>query len=307
MTKKKCVAIIITYNGKKWYDRCFQSLLSSSILMKIIAVDNKSTDDSVSYITSKFPEVEIIKNKENYGFAKANNIGLSLAYKKNYDYYFLLNQDAWVEYNTIETLITVAEKRQDFGIFSPIHLTADKTFFDKNFTKYFCNYSKTLHAYENLYLGKSEPILYESHFINAAAWLLSRKCIEVVGGFDTILFSHYGEDSNYCQRVLFHNLKIGIVPAVTVCHDRATRINEPCDLHIDYSVIWGNILKTYFGCLSAIFIMAYKEGRGIEGGIKGLIWAMKNIIKIHKSRKINKIEGKGQKYIDNIYKKKNMF
>ena len=155
MLGKKCTVIVVTYNGKKdWYDKCFQSLISSSIPLKIIVVDNKSTDDSISYITGKFPEIKIIQSDENLGFAKANNIGLNIARKGNSDYFFLLNQDAWVEQNTIETLIAVAEKEQHFGILSPIHLTADKTSFDKNFKYYFHKYSDIIHAYENLYFKK---------------------------------------------------------------------------------------------------------------------------------------------------------
>lgn len=291
---KKCTVVIVTYNGIAWYDKCFKSLLSSSVPLEIIVVDNKSTDDSISYITSNFQEIRVIQNDENVGFAKANNIGLNIAYNNNTDYFFLLNQDAWVEYNTIETLIAVAEKKQEFGVLSPIHLTADKSFFDRGFRDYFNNKSDTIHAYENLYLKKTQPVLYESRFVNAAAWLITRKCIEIVGGFDTILFKHYGEDSNYCQRVLYHGLKIGIVPSVTICHDRENRVDKPLDKIIGYSVIHGNILLTKKMYFKYLRILLWKLicGRGIDS-ISEIFFIISKSKKIIESKKINMINGGG--------------
>jgi GT2 family glycosyltransferase len=67
------------------------------------------------------------------------------------------------------------------------------------------------------------PEVYEVPFVNAAGWLLSKKCLETVGGFDPVFF-HYGEDDNYCQRVLFHGLKIGVTPQTFLKHDRETRV-----------------------------------------------------------------------------------
>jgi len=298
MLEKKCTVIVVTYNGKKeWYNKCIQSLLSSSIPLNIIVIDNKSTDDSVSYITDKFPEVQLIQSGENLGFAKANNIGLNIAYNNSADYFFLLNQDAWVEHNTIETLIAVAEKEQEFGILSPIHLTANKNSFDDGFINYFYSYSDTINAYENLYLKKQEPILYKSRFVNAAAWLITRKCVETVGGFDTIMFKHYGEDYNYCQRVLFHNLKIGIVPSVTMCHDRANRINKPLDVFIGYASTWSNVYLTKNTLIKNLLRMFF------ESNVQEIFWLVKNLKKVTKSRKINKTAGKGLEYILEIKEK----
>jgi len=299
---QKCAVIVVTYNGKKeWYNKCFQSLLSSSIPLEIIAVDNKSTDDSVSYINDNFPKIKVIQNNENFGFAKANNIGINFALNNGNDYFFLLNQDAWVEKNTIETLILTAENNAEFGILSPIHLTADKNSFDKGFRNSFKNCSETADAYENLYLNK-QPILYQTREIAAAAWLITRKCIEIVGGFDTIMFKHYGEDNNYCQRVLFHKFKIGIVPSATICHDREFRVNKPFDQNIIFAIIWSDILSTkkmYFKRIIVNFfkILLFKS---VKGGFKEMFFVVKNFKKILQSRKNNKQKGKGLVYLKGI-------
>jgi len=298
----KCAVIVITYNGKQWYDKCLQSILSSSISLDVIVIDNNSTDDTVDYINNNFPEVKVIKNNENVGFAKANNIGLNIAYNNGSKYFFLLNQDAWVEYNTIETLITIAEKhKNDFGIISPIHLTANKDFFDRGFIKYFYEDSYTIHAYENLFLKKLQPVLYESRFVNAAAWLITRKCVETVGGFDTTMFKHYGEDLNYCQRVFFHGLKIGIAPSATICHDRADRIDSPYDPAIDFSVFYGNILfKNQFYLYHIFKILIKSCFRTPTKHLKEILFVVKNAVRIHRSRKMNKTMGRGLEYLEKI-------
>ena len=59
-------------------------------------------------------------------------------------------------------------------------------------------------------------------FINAAFWMLPRRTLETVGGFSP-LFYHYGEDIDYAHRVKYHEMKVGYVPAIWGCHDRAER------------------------------------------------------------------------------------
>ncbi|NNK80925.1 MAG: glycosyltransferase family 2 protein, partial [Flavobacteriales bacterium] len=64
--------------------------------------------------------------------------------------------------------------------------------------------------------------VYTLPFVNAAAWFIPRQTLEKIGGFDP-LFSHYGEDDNFCQRLRFHGVKLGLVTDCFVRHDRAER------------------------------------------------------------------------------------
>jgi len=207
--------IIVTYNGIKWISKCLKSCAPYSV----IVVDNNSSDGTVSFIKKNFKEATIFEQSDNLGFGAANNIGISYAIMKGADYVFLLNQDAYLEDNTIEDLLNVHRKNTDFGILSPIHLNRTGSKLDMNFSKYIKENKKL--QYDAL-KHKFTKDIYEMPFLNAAAWLLSRKTIEIVGGFDPIFF-HLGEDVNYCQRVLYHNLKVGVVPNVYVMHDREFR------------------------------------------------------------------------------------
>lgn len=210
-------AIVVTYNGLKWYDRCLGSLRDSEVPVSIIAIDNASTDGTKGYICSHYPEVHLIESKTNLGFAKANNIGIHYALDHGADFFFLLNQDAWVEKNTIKELLQTFVDHKDVGIASPIHLNGQYSALDFGFASYM-EEGFVSDAYMNIVAH-----YYPLSFVNAAAWLVSKKCIETVGGFDTMLFSHYGEDFNLCQRVHYHGFRIMLNTNCTICHDREDR------------------------------------------------------------------------------------
>ncbi len=209
--------IIVTYNGMQWLDKC----LSNCEDYNIIVVDNNSTDNTVSFIKENYSKVKLIEQKKNLGFGKANNIGISYAMKQDVDYVFLLNQDAYLQLDTIKKLTKVHQTNLNFGILSPIHLNGNGGKLDRNFSHYL-GYDNNDTFYFDA-INNDLKTVYEVPFVNAAAWLLPRKTLENIGGFDPMFF-HYGEDDNYCQRVLFHKMKIGVVASSFICHDRVFKI-----------------------------------------------------------------------------------
>lgn len=213
----KIYSIIVTYNGIKWLDRCFSSLRASIVPVNVIVIDNGSKDNTVNYLREHYPEVILKEYNENLGFAKANNIGIRLALDCGADYVFLLNQDGWIEKNTISELLRSFEEQSNVGIVAPVQLNGSGSGLDEGFTQYM--------PYEfvsDAYMQKLEDY-YVVPFVNAAAWMISAECIKRVGGFDTSLFFHYGEDDNYCQRVRYHHYSIVLNTRCSFCHDREFR------------------------------------------------------------------------------------
>lgn len=214
----KVFVIIVTYNGKQWYDRCFGSLRASEMPVNVVVIDNASSDDTVSYIQTNFPEIHIITSEINLGFGQGNNRGIRYAMDHGADYVFLLNQDAWIEPNTLTGLVEVYKKNTEYGILSPMHLDAHKSCIEKGLLVFLTYHEHiNLELISDFYMGLKKEV-YDVREVNAAAWLLPRRTLETVGGFDPIFF-HYAEDDNYLSRVLYHELKIGLVPLVTICHD----------------------------------------------------------------------------------------
>lgn len=295
---KNIFVIIVSYNFERWIDKCLPSLEKSTIPLSIILIDNNSSDNTVKRIKKEYPIIVLFQQLENLGFAKANNIGIKYALENNADYVFLLNQDAWIEPDTVEKLVNNAEKHPEYGILSPIHLTGSKQHFDEGFRNYFkCIKSSFIN--EDLYFSKTA--IYDVDFVNAAAWLLPRTTLENIGGFDTLLFKHYGEDDNYCQRVLYHNMKIGIFTGCTICHDRENRIDKPLAKEITYASTLGDINKKNKALLHPflvyvkalvknMFLKSSKEQ--FQNALQKSKWISKNKIKILESRSKNMKRGR---------------
>ncbi|GGB76693.1 glycosyl transferase [Flavobacterium suaedae] len=245
---KKVFVVIVTYNGAKWIDKNITSLLESEYPVNTIVIDNCSTDDSV-VLLSKYLEVQLIQSETNLGFGKANNIGIKKALDNGADYIFLLNQDAWVFPKTISSLVNSMETNADYGIISPIHFSGDETTWDESFKTY---YNRKTASSGNLV---TVP------FVNAAAWMMSRACIEKVGLFEP-MFSHYGEDRNYCDRVKYHRFLIGIDENASIVHDRVIKRNFKKDvIQSQYKIL--TTLLNINNSLDKSYRLAFKEVLGL--------------------------------------------
>lgn len=211
-------AVVVTYNGMQWYDRCFGSLFSSEIPIETVVVDNASSDDTLVFIKKHFPNIHLIENNENLGFGRANNLGIRYALDHGADFVLLLNQDAWIEPGTIGGLMAIAQSHPEFGILSPVHMNVDKNKIERLLLRRLDDCRTTDPAlFDDLFFGRVSDV-YETKYVNAASWFMPRKTIETIGGFDPLFF-HYGEDDNYLHRVRFHGLSVGVCPQIRVVHD----------------------------------------------------------------------------------------
>jgi GT2 family glycosyltransferase len=157
----------------------------------------------------------------NVGFGQANNAGIKKAYDLGATHFFLLNQDAWIEKDTIEKLLALQHQNCEYGILSPMHFNGNGNALDENFSNYI-RLSTSSNLYADVCSNNLKNVIYEVDHVNAAAWLLSRQCIEKVGGFNPAFFQ-YGEDDNYIDRVHYYGFKAGIYPMTKMFHDREHR------------------------------------------------------------------------------------
>lgn len=209
----KILVIIVSYNFERWIDRCLGSLRKSTQPIDVVVIDNASKDASIQRITNDYPEVRLIKSECNLGFGRANNIGMRIALSENYSHVFLLNQDAWIEPDTIKTLALLCQRNPEYGILSPVHLTGKGDKPDPGFGQYV-----KLHSLTEL---PSDEII-SIPFVNAAFWMIPITVLKKIGGFCP-LFYHYGEDKDFVNRLNYHHFKVGYSPRVTGCHDREYR------------------------------------------------------------------------------------
>ena len=177
------------------------------------------------------------------------------------DYVFLLNQDAWVFEDTIARLIYKMEKEDSIGILSPMHYDGTGENLDKGFNTY---YSRTIEKTQNNIV--SVP------FVNAAAWMLSRKCVEKIGFFEP-LYGHYGEDRNYCDRVSYHKFLIGIDEDSRIVHDRVIKRNFNKD-----------VIQSKYKILSAVLNINDSIAQSWTNGLKEALGLPKYFSKFYGTR-----------------------
>lgn len=218
----------------QWAERCFSSLKSSSMHPDVYVVDNGSTDGTQGFIKAHYPEVMFHQSTENLGFGNANNMGLQYALDYNYDYVYLLNQDAWVMEDTFEKLVSLSKQYPDYGILSPFQMNSDLIHIDSGFISSTCSYSSNTDIFSDIYSGRVRDI-YSVSVVMAAHWLITRNCLMTVGGFSPS-YKHYGEDYDYAERVHFYNIKIGVAPFLKVVHDRGKRVDsKKTILYLEYT------------------------------------------------------------------------
>jgi GT2 family glycosyltransferase len=265
--------IIVTYNGMQWIEDCLKTVSKSTIPVSTIVIDNMSTDGTVDCIKTNFTEVILLEQTTNLGFGKANNLGISYALKHHADYVFLLNQDAFVEENTIEKLIKTAQNNPEYGIISPIHLNGEGTKLEWYFASYM-TMDKSPDFYSDYVLNKETKEIYETQFVNAAAWLLPRNILNEIGGFDP-MFWHYGEDNNYCQRIHFHKFKIGVSPSSFIRHDGKIRTwPEDYIFSTQYFNDYVKELQISYGNINIVFeknCIAKEKKKMLKNIVKSII------------------------------------
>ena len=134
------------------------------------------------------------------------------------DYVFLLNQDAWIEPETIAMLVAAAEDHPLYGILSPMQMTVDMKHINMTLDDGRMNNELLSDMYTN-----QVNAVYTIKYANAAGWLLPRKTLETIGGFCPLI-KQYGEDDDYIHRVIYHGMKVGLVPNARMVHDSSVRV-----------------------------------------------------------------------------------
>lgn len=235
----KIFIVIVTYCGKKWYDKSIGqwsrwNSLNNNVDLNVVVVDNSPTNEDVEYIHAKWPNVYLIKTGENLGFAKANNIGIRYAIDNGADYVLLLNHDAWFTTDDgLERMIAQAEKHPEYWVVAPLQVYASSGRIERETERHLQFSCTPEHDFMSDALHGTLQDIYPSEYSCAYCWLLPRKTIETIGGFDP-LFYHYGEDDNYQQRVRYHGGKVGVCPKVEVAHDIENRSEKHREKNLDW-------------------------------------------------------------------------
>lgn len=222
--------IILTCNKKALILSCLNSLKKvnkKNIKLTTIVVDNGSKDETVETIIKKYPEVIVIDNKINYGFAKGINCGLRFAYQQDCQYILLLNNDIIPDKDFLIKLISQA-KRNSYYICGPKILTKDNKIWSIGGVIDKVRFSGGLIGY-----GQEESLNFKNQkvdFISGTAMLVKREVFEKIGFFDEDYFFYY-EDLDFCFRAGKAGFKSYLVPSSEIIHLESKTIKKNSPSH----------------------------------------------------------------------------
>ncbi len=220
--------IVVTWNGKRYALECIGSLLTQSnrLSAEVIVVDNGSTDGTPEATRLQFPNVTLIENHANLGFARANNIGIALSRGK---YVCLVNSDVVIPSGCLEKMIEFMEAHPENGLLGPKMLSPDGGIgasvmrFPTVWNTLCCALGLHLIFPNSTLLGGFSMDGYAYDVVDSVevltAWFLMipRRALQMVGGLDEQFFM-YGEDMDWCYRFRAAGWQVVFYPDAEALH-----------------------------------------------------------------------------------------
>ena len=212
--------VILNWNGKGFLEQFLPSVCNYSNGAKIILADNASTDDSVAFVKSHYPSIEIIVNESNGGFAKGYNDALK---QIDSEFYLLLNSDIEVTENWLLPLMEAMKDPQVAGCQPKVlsynertlfeHAGASGGFLDHNYFP-FCR-GRIFDKFEHDEGQYDAPM--EVFWATGAALLIRSELYHKVGGLDEAFFAHM-EEIDLCWRLKKQGYKFMVAPQSHIFH-----------------------------------------------------------------------------------------
>jgi len=268
--------VILNWNGRKYLEQFLPSVMASTYAnKKIIVADNASSDDSVAFLKAQYPQIEILINHSNEGFAKGYNTALK---QVSSDYYVLLNSDVEVTSNWIQPIIDLMESDDKIVACQPKLLA----FNDKTQFEYAGGSGGWIDTFGYPFLrgrifdicetdnGQYDTVQ-QCFWASGAALFVKAKVYHELGGLDEYFFAHQ-EEIDLCWRMQLAGYKVYVQPASVVYHVGGGTLPR------------GNSKKTYlnfrnnlimlaknFTLLAALWKIPVRLGLDFIAALKGLI------------------------------------
>ncbi len=185
----------------------------TGVMGEIVVVDNNSTDDTKA-IAKRFKRATILQQQDNLGFGIANNVGMSYAIGRDADFVFLLNQDAYLQPDTIKKLLGHMSF-SDAALACPLQFNYEGTEINADMLKSYLVW-QVPEIFSDIYFNRIKNT-YRIHGTNAAAWFFRVISLKTLGGFDPLYFM-YCEDDDLLYRLNHHGMHVDLVPSAIVCH-----------------------------------------------------------------------------------------
>lgn len=222
--------IVVSHNAREWLRPCLESLRAHrDAVLEILVVENGSTDHSAELVRDEFPEITLLRNQEQQGFAANNHIGAQAA---TAPLLLFLNPDTQAPPGSLKAMLQVIAQHPECGVFGSRLLDGDGEV-ERSMGRFPTLKSICLdrllgelrflqplleHHAQRHYLGYDAP-RYVDWVTGACLWI-RREALEKAGGWDGTHFFMYYEDVDLCYRVRSAGYKVLYAPQSTLFHYR---------------------------------------------------------------------------------------
>lgn len=222
--------ILVNYNTKELTRDCLKSILDKTqgLNSEIFVVDNASSDGSCEMIEQEFSQIKLIKNSQNLGFGKANNIAIK---QSNAKYIFLLNTDTILLNNAVKMFFDFMEKPENSKVgccggnlynqdMSYQHTYSNFPTFKKIiFEELWLHKVFKTYYRKNINIEDNKPLeeVKDVGFIVGASLFLRKEALDKVGCFDEDFF-FYGEETELIFRLIKNGYRATMIPETKIIH-----------------------------------------------------------------------------------------
>lgn len=213
--------VIVSWNTALLLADCLRSIPGGArdLAYEVIVVDNASTDGSADLIATEFPDVKLIRNRDNVGFARGNNQGTAISTGR---YVLLLNSDTIVKPHALANLVQYMDQHSEVGAVGPRLLTAHS---EPQAFAFGGDPSLGYLIKRGLYRLLLRRPIHDWHttqiqavdWVSGACLLVRRAVIDQVGGLDENIFMYF-EDTDWCKRIRAAGWKIYFNPQIEIIH-----------------------------------------------------------------------------------------
>jgi GT2 family glycosyltransferase len=222
-------AIVVGTNEKPWLGRCLKTLSSSSYsALRVIYVDNASHDGSPEFVENEIPQITVVRNSSNLGFAAANNIGISIAIKEGAKYIFLVNPDTHSPETLVSDLVSFMEENPAYGIVGPLQLEYESNGSEYTLNEWskiaikngerhaFYHWDKKRATESGPLQGRAEGTL-EHAYVQGAAMFIRSDVLNSIGLFDETYHTYY-EEVDLCRRTRWIGYRVALLLNLFIHH-----------------------------------------------------------------------------------------
>ncbi len=262
--------VIVTWNAKRVTLECLDSLseLEGSLPSEIIVVDNASSDGTPEAINEGFPQVRVIRNQSNLGFAKANNIGIAASTTK---YIGLLNSDVVVPPRCFAPMLSYMENHHDIGVLGPKMIGPNGGVghsvkrFPTVWNSLCCALGlNRVFKHSSIFSGyMMEGFPYDRvedvEVLAGWFWMVRRGALEQVGGLDEHFFM-YGEDMDWCRRFHSAGWRVVFYPEAEAMHyGAASSAQAPTRFYVEMQRANQQYFRKHYGRLGEVGYVATRS------------------------------------------------